>query len=55
MSAEHIAGLASVDGGELLDHDLVQALLPALANGVLGVVAGALVLGAVMLLRRVRA
>ena len=28
MSAEHIAGLASVDGGELLDHDLVQALLP---------------------------
>jgi len=34
---------------------LVQALLPALANGVLGVVAGALVLGAVMLLRRVRA
>jgi len=34
---------------------LAQALLPALANGVLGVVAGALVLGAVMLLRRVRA
>ena len=34
---------------------LVQALLPALANGVLGVVAGALVLGAVMLFRRVRA
>ena len=28
VSAEHIAGLASVDGGELLDHDLVQALLP---------------------------
>ncbi len=34
---------------------LAQALLPALANGVLGVVAGALVLGAVMLFRRVRA
>lgn len=34
---------------------LAQALLPALANGLLGVVAGALVLGAVMLVKRVRA
>ncbi len=34
---------------------LAQALLPALANGLLGVVAGALVLGAVMLFKRARA
>ncbi len=34
---------------------LAQALLPALANGLLGVVAGALVLGAVTLVKRVRA
>jgi uncharacterized protein len=34
---------------------LAQALLPALANGLLGVVAGALVLAAVMLVKRVRA
>ncbi len=34
---------------------LAQALLPALASGLLGVVAGALVLGAVVLVRRVRA
>ncbi len=34
---------------------LAQTLLPALANGLLGVVAGALVLGAVTLVKRVRA
>ena len=44
----------AIEGAVQTLPGLAQALLPALANGLLGVVAGALVLGAVTLVKRVR-